>query len=1032
MSTHHPLLEKLTAVLMNEADEATRSEIKIALASDPLLVAEEQRLRATIAIVQAELGDGATLAPQRVDDLLESASSISAARTELLTSPNGWSSLMRAAAAVVVLSGGVWTALQFADHNQVLITDEAAHDERIASIARANLLGQLAFQRANPRRASGGVDAFVFGQYQGLADQERYLQLAHAHQETDTGVDLLLEEEVEEVTAEVSLGLVVIENAPSGGIVLKGKAGEDRKGSSLGRFGSRNGVLAGGGGGGAGGSYRGPVAPGALAPGTPLAAKKTSNLGSQPSSSSVGRTFYYDPTTPNNAINLRASAESGVIGIGGGTGAKSRGPSDKVPASKEAWYVAGNTSTSSVAGEAPRLGALGYTLGTSGGAPSTQGRGRVDELKRQQTFGKRMPNDGSDVAGKGLGSSSERPEQATMQEKGIQLGAHDFFLRDGVRIDEAEVQDFEEPVEPVRVPIHLDPFQDTVDLRFQDARRRCSVGPNDHLPDLYQHWWGDNPWELTYADSQATFAADVDTASYGAARNKLLKDELPGRAGIRTEEFVNYFRPDLIAPTNDALALSVEMAPSISSDGRDRWLLRVGVRAKEIQSWERDPLALVMVVDVSGSMKHHDRMGIVKRAVARMLEKLDARDTLAIVTFNTEAKQILPPTSVAARDAILAATETFTPGGGTNAALGLQLGYEIAASGAAPDVISRVVLLSDGLANTGETDQNKILESVRGHLNQGVHLNTLGVGIEGHNDTFLERLADGGDGLCDFVDDDRAIQRALGDRFSGAFVPVADDVKIQVEFNGRQVVRWRQLGYENRSIADASFRDDAVDAGEVGSGHQVTALFEIELDRGLVYDGTPLATARLRWKEPKVGGQDNSLRQATERSLPIMARDALAHPGSTTAGYRRAVVTAQFAEFLRRSVHARSDSVAELLRAAQELMLDRELAADEDTQELVSLIKRAVALGLEEAQLSNAVQAATDDLREIEHVCRQLDSLPGRMGTGDRNRLSAARRQAQERLRQAIVEDEQRAREAAGWSQDGILVVQEQGAVRRR
>ena len=164
MSTHHPLLEKLTAVLMNEADEATRSEIKAALASDPLLAAEEQRLRATIAIVQTELGDGATLAPQRMDDLMESASSISAARSELRTSPHGWSSLMRAAAAVVVLSGGVWTALQFADHTQVLITDEAGQDERIASIARANLLGQLAFQQANPRRPSNGIDAFVLGQ----------------------------------------------------------------------------------------------------------------------------------------------------------------------------------------------------------------------------------------------------------------------------------------------------------------------------------------------------------------------------------------------------------------------------------------------------------------------------------------------------------------------------------------------------------------------------------------------------------------------------------------------------------------------------------------------------------------------------------------------------------------------------------------------------------------------------------------------------------------------------------------------------
>lgn len=1003
---NHPLLEKLTAVLMDEADAATVEEITQALASDSDLAAIATGLRATITLVQNELGVGATLPRGRVDDLLTSAHALSESRIPAALPDSGVGALMRAAAAVVILSGGVWGALQFAGQDQVLITDEAAQDERIASIARANLMGQLLYRQAHPRQASGQVDASVLGRYQDLAAQERY---AIEQEGFLKGLGEVEEEELSESGGPVHVESLVRDRftagVPRGGVTVTGDAaGLSGKGWGNGKdekYGGR-------------GIASAPqTTTSTPVPGAPPGLAGEVFLGSVPAAKSPP--------------------------VGGGGGGSYFGPSDGVPPSSKAGLLdssrpslgrlkkgqpsapSPNQGPSTPAPVASGLQALGYSVGSTGGRNGVklgiESKGAVAEKRSQ----KRQLSALKVVVDMPVDRRNE-------------FGEFDDLLvgHTGSKEVLIDLEIFGDEAQPVRQPIHLPSYEETVNQRFQEARRRCLVNPQEPIENLYQHWWGDNSWELTLADSQATFGADVDTASYGAARNKLNRNQLPGRAGIRTEEFVNYFRPDLPAPTTDALGLSVEMAPSLSSDGNDRWLLRVGVRAKDIQAWERDPLALVLVVDVSGSMKHHDRMGIVKRAVARMLDNLDSRDTLAIVTFSKEATQVLPPTSVSAREVILAAAESFTPGGGTNAALGLQMGYELAAQGVAPGVISRVVLLSDGLANTGETDQAKILESVREHLNAGVHLNTLGVGIEGHNDTFLERLADGGDGLCDFVDDDRAIQRALGERFAGAFIPVADDVKIQVEFNGRQVVRWRQLGYENRAIADASFRDDAVDAGEVGAGHQVTALFEVELDRGLVYDGTPLGTVRVRWKEPKVGGQDNSLRTATERSLPIMAQDVLAHQGSTSAGYRRAAVTAQFAEFLRRSVHVRTDSVPSLLRAAEALLHDRELAQDEDTMELVGLIQKAVSLGLEDAQLSNAVQAATDDLREIEHVCRQLDSLPGHMNTGDRNRLGSARRQAQERLRLAIEEDERGARDAAGWSQSGILLVEGQEAVRRR
>ena len=573
--------------------------------------------------------------------------------------------------------------------------------------------------------------------------------------------------------------------------------------------------------------------------------------------------------------------------------------------------------------------------------------------------------------------------------------------------------------EGVRRSVRLPGFEDAVELRQREVLRGTTIGPGADASSRFATWWGDNPWELTLADAQATFAADVDTASFGRARYTLGKGRLPGRAEVRTEEFVNWFRADLEAPAVDALALSTELAPSALHPGGDRWLLRVGVRAQDVAPGERDPLDLVLVIDRSGSMRSDDRMGLVKRAVGQLVEQLDARDTVSVVTFNAEAVELLPPTSAASKGMVRAALEPISPSGGTDAAKGLRLGYEVAARGLAPDRTSRVVLLSDGIANTGETDQAAILASVQEQLDRGVHLNTIGVGLEQNGDAFLEQLADKGDGVCDYAQDDLTLQRALVERFAGAFVPVADDVKIQVEFAPDQVVRWRQLGYENRAIADADFRNDAVDAGEIGSGHQVTALFEVELARGLVFDGTPLATARLRWKEPKVGGVDNTQRVATERSALVLPYDAVDSPRATSGGYRRAAVAARFAELLRRSVHARDDRAEDLVLAAEALLQDPQVGSDPDTEELVRLVRRAAELGLQPAQEESPVLRAQEELRMIEHLCHQVDSLPGGGGATRTWELGVARREARERLQQALEWEEAAAREAAGWSRNG-------------
>jgi Ca-activated chloride channel family protein len=266
------------------------------------------------------------------------------------------------------------------------------------------------------------------------------------------------------------------------------------------------------------------------------------------------------------------------------------------------------------------------------------------------------------------------------------------------------------------------------------------------------------------------------------------------------------------------------------------------------------------------------------------------------------------------------------------------------------------VLLSDGVANIGQTDQDRVNAEVRRQREAGIYLNTVGVGMGNHNDVFLEQLANKGDGLCNYVDSEIEARRALVENFTGAFTPIARDVKVQVEFDPNQVYRYRQLGYENRAIADKDFRNDAIDAGEVGAGHQVTALYEIERTGGT--SESPLATVRLRWKAPRNVNAPNANEEADEVSQPVLASQQTGFEGAGV-GYRRAVVVAQFAEFLRRSVHARGESLDELIAEADKLAKE---TGDPETTELALLLHKSKHLIL------NAIPSCDD-------LCQAIDSV---------------------------------------------------------
>tara|TARA_R110002126_G_scaffold28577_11_gene95362 strand:+ start:3934 stop:7428 length:3495 start_codon:yes stop_codon:yes gene_type:complete len=550
---------------------------------------------------------------------------------------------------------------------------------------------------------------------------------------------------------------------------------------------------------------------------------------------------------------------------------------------------------------------------------------------------------------------------------------------------------------PVFTPAQIDRG---VEIQFERIRDDCRRRPHERPRDMFFRWWGDNPWEITETDKLSTFAADVDTASYVLARRYLRNGNLPTREQIRTEEFVNYFDPDIPVPTEGTFAIQTEMAPSLFGGSERRWQLRVGVRGMEVH--DRKPLSLTFVIDTSGSMEENQRLELVKHALRLLVSQLDGRDEISIVAFNKEARQILPMTSAANRGVIESALHPLTPDGGTNAEAGLVMGYEVAMAGLNAQSHNRVILLSDGVANIGETDQDRINANITRHREAGIYLNTIGVGMSNHNDVFLEQLANKGDGVCDYVDDAASTERAIVERFTGALVPIASDVKIQVEFDPAQVLRYRLLGYENRAIADADFRNDKVDAGEIGAGHQVTAIYEIERAGGPAPMDTPIAKVNLRWKEPKTPLMDKREVEVTEISQDVHVADSRGSWDAASVGFRRASLVAQFAECLRASTHARGDSLEALRFEFQRLADLPELAQDPETAELPGLVQRAIDLGLGRRFLRSELGSTVDEYRRHKYLCEQLDEL------GKRPKSNGIEREDLIRLKQTNDELERR------------------------
>ncbi|WP_162802289.1 vWA domain-containing protein [Ornithinimicrobium murale] len=421
---------------------------------------------------------------------------------------------------------------------------------------------------------------------------------------------------------------------------------------------------------------------------------------------------------------------------------------------------------------------------------------------------------------------------------------------------------------------------------------------------------GDTRWVAAQEHPQSTFGLDVDTGSYRVAQGLAAEGLAPAPDSIRVEEWVNAFEYADSSPEQAALGLHVETGSAPRAE-EGTALVRLGISAAEVADEDRPPANITFVIDTSGSMDIRERLGLVQASLALLVQSLNEDDTIAIVTYGDDAEPVLEPTPVADRDTIIQAIDDLRSGGSTNMEAGLLMGYEQTREAHVEDGVNVVVLASDGVANVGTTDGSALAAEIAGAGEEGIHLVTVGYGMGNYNDTLMEQLANQGDGFYAYLDTFEEAEQLFVEDLTQTLTVVARDAKSQVEFDPEFVESYRLVGYQNRALEDEEFRDDTVDAGELGAGHRVSALYEL-VPTEAVTDGTEVGEARLRWADPETG-------QTTEVNAPITW--SLDNPSDSL---RRAALVADSAELLKgnRIVADRGFTLADLQEEARSLAPD--------------------------------------------------------------------------------------------------------------
>ena len=436
--------------------------------------------------------------------------------------------------------------------------------------------------------------------------------------------------------------------------------------------------------------------------------------------------------------------------------------------------------------------------------------------------------------------------------------------------------------------------------------------PRSYLPGTEQYdRIIDNDFRPVDQQPLSTFSIDVDTAAYSNVRRFITEGRLPPPDAVRIEEMVNYFTYDYPQPT-DGTPFSVNMEAAECPWRPEHRLLRIGLKGREIERRELGPSNIVFLLDVSGSMNEPDKLPLVKQAMRMLVEQLAEDDRVAIVTYASGVGLPLPSARGNEQKRILDTIDSLQAGGSTHGSAGIELAYQQAAEHFIPKGINRVILCTDGDLNVGITSDDDLIKLIEQKAKSGVFLTVLGFGTGNLKDAKMEKLADHGNGLYAYVDSLREARRVLVEQMTGNLATIAKDVKLQIEFNPAEVAAYRLIGYENRVLANRDFDDDRKDAGEIGAGHSVTALYELvpagrdlpSGDRPLKYQRVPernltdaarrgeLLTLRLRYKEP-----DEDESKLIERTLS----DSGERFGRASADFRFAAAVAAFGMVLRNS-----------------------------------------------------------------------------------------------------------------------------------
>ena len=442
--------------------------------------------------------------------------------------------------------------------------------------------------------------------------------------------------------------------------------------------------------------------------------------------------------------------------------------------------------------------------------------------------------------------------------------------------------------------------------------------------------YGVNPFIDTEDDHLSTFATDIDTGSYTIARKYLQDGFLPPEKAVRVEEFVNYFKYDYPAPQEDAFTVFAETAPWEFGTGRkNSYLLRLGLKAKQVNEENRKPAILTFVIDISGSMNREDRLGLVKKSLRLLVEKLREQDQIGIAVYGSRGNKLMDHKGLDEKDKILTEIEMLQAGGSTYAEEGIRIGYEMAEKAYKQGYINRVILCSDGVANVGQTGADDILALIKEKADKGITLSSIGFGMGNFNDVLLERLGDKGNGHYAYVDTITEAKRIFEENLTGTLQVVARDVKVQVDFNPEVVRSYRLIGYENRDVPDEKFRDDKYDGGEIGAGHSVTALYELKLwpDK----KGT-IATTYVRYKDAEAS-------TVTEFKSSIATGNLNKNFEQSSKEFKLAVTVAEFAEILRNSYWAKGATLDKVLEHVQQL--NAEFKDNPNVIELVDLVSKA-------------------------------------------------------------------------------------------